>query len=156
MRGRALLVGFLLLVVAPDLAARTPVPVAPAGLEGSWVDAQTSAPKPLSRRFQAFKTDVVEATGIGKNGLHLLLGGLAFVVCALLLARITRQWAWWAGGLTLALALLLELMDWRDATLVGKRLTLGHALKDVLLTCAVATLFLAGRPVYKRLRGRLE
>ena len=113
---------------------------------------RATAREPLSRRIQAYKTDIVEATGISKSGLHFILGGLAFVATSLLLIRFTPHWAWWAAGVTLSLALLLELVDWSDASLVGKRLTWGHSLKDILLTCTVAAAYVALRPLFDRLR----
>ncbi len=82
--------------------------------------------------YQSFKLLLVEAVGLSKNGFHFFLGALAYLMTvAIFKIKFTSAKSLIAP---IVLALLMEIMDFRDATAFDMKLDWADSLKDVLLT----------------------
>jgi hypothetical protein len=88
----------------------------------------------------SLKDILAQVLALQKWALHLLLGGwLFFIVLALsVLAGAPSGTAARASAVSvLAVAVAVELIDWRDAVLNGKETTLASSIFDIVVTCVV-------------------
>lgn len=98
----------------------------------------------LSQRLQQSKLALIDASGLGKDALHVYFGLAMFLAVRLLWRRRGGWWlAWWAA---LAMALTVEWLDMRGEVLRGDLQPDGEHWHDIWNTMVWPTiLLLVGR-----------
>jgi hypothetical protein len=102
--------------------------------------------------FQQAKLDLVEATGLAKDALHIYVGLIIFLGSCLLFGWKARQWK--PLLLVLAAALAGEAWDLRDTLVYGATLDLADSAKDIVDTVLVPAVLLLATRFSGIFRGR--
>jgi len=88
--------------------------------------------------YQSLKLVLSDVTGLSRDGFHIILGFVVFILIIYLLK--IKLSSWKALIAPLLFALVLETLDTRDALAFGFRVDIVDSLRDIIITTALPLL----------------
>lgn len=85
--------------------------------------------------YQTFKIFITDFSGVSKDGFHILLGFLIFILFAWIFRLKLSSWK--AIIAPLVFAVILELMDARDSLAYGFAVHVRDSIKDIVVTTLI-------------------